>query len=139
MTINNENKPDQLTDETRQKLKNLSRALLRLHKTLLNDAKTEYEAAHGPIGSPHQYLTLVLDHAHFTWLRKISALIALIDEATSPRREAVETEALALLEEVRLLLSFEEDDEDFKDKYQNALQKNPDAVIGHNDALKIIR
>lgn len=127
-----------LTDETRQKLKDLSRAMLRLHKTLLEAEKAKYEAANGKISNPYDYLQLVLGDPHFAWLRKISALIALIDEAVSLRRPASETEAQALINETRILLSFEDEDENFNDKFQIALQNNSDAVLNHNDARSFL-
>ncbi len=139
METNYENGHDALTDTTRQRLKNLSKAFLRLHKTLLEDAKAEYEALNGKIPNSNVYLSLVLDDPHFAWLRKISALIALIDEAVSVRRPASEPEAQALLIEAKILLNFELDDEEFNNKLQNALQKNPDAVVGHNDTMIIIK
>ncbi len=132
-----ENGHDKLTDETRSNLKGLSKAMLRLHKTLLDGAKASYEMKNGKIQSPNQYLSLVIDDAHFAWLRKLSSLIALIDEATSIRRAATETDAKALLNETKILLNFEDADEDFNDKFQTALQENPDAVISHNDVLKL--
>ncbi len=131
-----ENGTDELTVETRQSLKNLSAAMLRLHKILLENAKAEYEAENGKIANPNQYLALVLDDAHFAWLRKFSSLIALIDEAVSVRRPATETNAKALLNEAKVLLSFENTDEDFNDKFQTALQNDEHAVLVHNDALK---
>lgn len=133
-----ENGHETLTDETRGKLKNLSKSLLRLHKTLLDAAKIEYEAKFGTISGVNQYLQLVIDDPHFAWLRKISALIALVDEAVSIRRAASEPDARALLAEARILLDFEDEDEDFNDKFQTALQKNADAVINHNAALAIL-
>jgi len=125
-----------LSEETRRKLKSLSKALLRLHKTLLDGAKTEYEAKNGRIASVNQYLQLVLDDAHFSWLRKMSSLIALIDEAVSVRRPASEAEARALFSEAKTLLTFEDADAGFNDRFQTALQKNPDSVLSYNDALK---
>lgn len=130
-----ENGSENLTDETRAKLKDLSKAILRLHKTLLDAAKIEYEAKNGAIAGVNQYLQLVLDDPHFAWLRKISSLVALIDEAVSIRRAASEPDALALLEEARMLLNFQAEDKDFNDKFQLALQKNPDAVLYYNEAL----
>ena len=138
METNYENGHDTLTDETRQKLKDLSRAFLRLHKTLLEDTKAKYEAINGKIPNANIYLQLVLDDPHFAWLRKISSLIALIDEATSIRRPATESESQALINEAKILLDFEDPDEDFNNKFQTALQNNADAVVGHNDALTII-
>lgn len=134
-----ENEQDKLTDETRQKLKNLSKAMLRLHKTLLEAEKANYEAVNGIIQNANVYLSLVLDDPQFAWLRKFSSLIALIDEATSMRRPANETDAQALLDEAKLLLKFEDADEEFNDKFQNALHDNSDAVLGHNDALKSVK
>ncbi len=127
-----------MTDETRGNLKDLSKSLLRLHKTLLEDAKAEYETKNGAITTPNQYLQLVLNDLHFAWLRKISSLVSLIDEAASVRRPASEAEAKALLDETRDLLNFEDGDEDFNDKFQTALQKSSDAVIVHNDALRFV-
>ena len=131
-----ENGQNKLTDTTRAKLKDVSRAFLRLHKILLDGAKAEYEAAHEVISSANQYLQLVIDDEHFAWLRKISALVALVDEATSLRRPATETDALALLGEAKILLEFEDADVTFNDKLQTALQNNPDAVISFNDAKR---
>jgi hypothetical protein len=71
-------------------------------------------------------------------LRKLSSLIALIDEAVSIRRPASQPEAVGLLSEARILLSFEDPDEEFNDKFQTALSTNPDAVINHNDALSLL-
>lgn len=128
-----------LNDETRQNLKDLSKSLLRLHKVLLEGTKSDYEAKNGAINGANHYLQLVLDDPYFSWLRKFSSLVALIDEAVSPRRPANENDAQALLDEAKKLLNFEDADEDFNDKFQNALQNNSDAVVNHNDALKFVK
>lgn len=133
-----ENGHDRLTDDTRANLKNLSKALLRMHKTLLDAAKIEYEAKNGAITNVNQYFQLVIDDPHFAWLRKISSLIALIDEAVSVRRPATETEAKGLENEAQLLLNFQDLDENFNEKFQMALQTNTDAVVNYNDALQFV-
>ena len=133
-----ENGHDQLTDQTRQKLKNLSKAMLRLHKTLLEGEKAVYEAKNGKIPNPNIYLSLVLDDPHFAWLRKLSSLIALLDEAVSIRRPATETEAEALLNEAKILLNFQDAEEEFNDKFQTALQRNSDAVLSYNDTMNFV-
>src|SRR5215213_4691692 len=138
MSTEFENGHDTLTDETRANLKNLSRAMLRLHKTLLDAAKLDYEAINGTIASVNLYFQLVIDDPHFAWLRKISSLIALIDEAVSVRRPATEAEAQGLQNEAQLLLTFQVADESFNEKFQNALQNNPDAVLNYNDTLQFV-
>lgn len=135
--MNTEN--DTLKDETRTKLKHLSKALLRLHKTLLDGVKAEYETENGAIPNTNVYLQLVLDNVQFAWLRKMSSLIALTDEAVSIRRPGSETDAQALLNEAKIILNFGDADEDFNDKFHHALDKNPDAVIGYNDALNLLK
>jgi len=134
-----ENGRDTLTDETRQKLKDLSKAMLRLHSLLLDAARAEYEAKNGKITNVNHYFQVVIDDAHFSWLRKFSSLIALIDEAVSVRRPAAESEALALFNEAKILLNFEDADENFNDKFQIALLSNSDAVLNHNDALAVTK
>jgi len=136
MNTETENGHDKLTDETRAKLKDLSKAMLRMHKTLLDAAKLDYEAKNGAITNVNQYFQLVIDDPHFAWLRKISSLVALIDEAVSIRRPATESEAKGLFNETNLLLNFQDADENFNEKFQNALQNNQDAVLGYNDVLK---
>ena len=126
---------EKLNDATRANLKDLSKAMLRLHKTLLDAAKVDYEAANGKIASIGQYFQLVVDDEYFAWLRKISSLIALIDEAVSVRRPATEPEAQGLFNEAKVLLNFQDTDAAFNDKFQTALQNNSDAVLNYNDAL----
>ena len=138
MNTDFENGHDKLNDATRDNLKNLSKALLRLHKTLLDAAKLDYEAKNGTIASVNLYFQLVIDDPHFAWLRKLSALIALIDEAVSIRRPSTEEEALGLQNEAMLLLNFQDADEIFNEKFQNALQTNQDAVLNYNDALQYV-
>ncbi len=136
MSIEFEHEHDKLTDETRANLKSLSKAMLRLHKTLLDAAKVDYEAINGKIASIGQYFQLVVDDPYFAWLRKLSSLIALIDEAVSVRRPATESEAKGLLNEAQVLLNFQDNDEEFNDTFQTALQNNVEAVLNYNDALE---
>lgn len=138
MSTDFENGHDILNDATRANLKDLSKAMLRLHKTLLDAAKLDYEAKNGRITSVNLYFQLVIDDPHFAWLRKISALIALIDEAVSVRRPATETEALGLFNEAKLLLNFQDADANFNDKFQTALQSNTDAVLNYNDTIQFV-
>ena len=138
MSTDFENGHDTLNDATRAHLKDLSKAMLRLHKTLLDASKVDYEAKNGTIASVNLYFQLVIDDPHFAWLRKISSLIALIDEAVSIRRPATEEEARGLQNEAMVLLNFQDADEAFNEKFQTALQTNTDAVLNYNDALQFV-
>ncbi len=127
---------DILTDATRTRLDQVSRALLHLHKSLLDDERIIYEAAHGPL-SPNDMFRLALGHPQFTWLSRILSLIAQLDDAASVRRSATETKAQSLLAEARLLLKLEGEDQSFIECLQLALPRSTDATDKHNEALRI--
>jgi len=127
-----------LSDDSREQLKSLSGVMLRLHKLLLDDAKAAYEAINGPIVSVQVYFQLVIDDAHFAWLRKLSSLIALIDEAASVRRPASEDEVAAILSEARILFSFKDDDGDFNTKFAAALSANSEGAKLHQETITFL-
>lgn len=131
------NETDQLKETTRARLDQVSAALLRLHKALLDDERVIYETVHGQVTSPHEMFRLVLSHPQFTWLGKISSLIALIDEAASVRRPATETNAQALLAEALTLLKLESEDKTFVERLQRVLKRGAEARANYDEALKI--
>ena len=53
---------------TSAELHQLSKALLRLHKSLLDGERAAYERIHGPIPSNGAFLQLVLGDPAFAWL-----------------------------------------------------------------------
>ncbi|MFN7928496.1 MAG: hypothetical protein U0Y68_11200 [Blastocatellia bacterium] len=131
------NDTDKLQDATRAKLDQVSRALLRLHKSLMDDERVIYEMVNGPVASPHEMFHLVINHPQFNWLGKISSLVALIDEAASVRRPATETTAQGLLDEAVILLSFKSEDQTFVERLQRVLKRSAEANASHEEALKI--
>ncbi len=131
------NAPDLLKDTTRARLDQVSRALLSLHKSLLDDERIIYEAAQGAVVSPNELFRLALNHPQFTWLGKILTLIAQLDEAASVRRPATETQAQSLLAEARVLLALEHADQTFVERFQLALARSTDATDKHHEALQI--
>ncbi|MCE7966845.1 MAG: hypothetical protein DYH04_15920 [Nitrospira sp. NTP2] len=59
-------------NQDRAQLDNLSRALLRLHKALLDGERVTYERVHGRIPTNGAFFQLVLGDAWFAWLRPLS-------------------------------------------------------------------
>ena len=51
---------ERASDATRETLKVLRQGLLRLHKTLLDLERRDYERARGRIGNSYEFLQLVL-------------------------------------------------------------------------------
>lgn len=59
--------------------KALSRAMLELHKELLDTVRGEYERRHGP-QAPLQMWNLLVNDPFFAWLRPLSGMVAQLDE-----------------------------------------------------------
>jgi hypothetical protein len=130
---------NQLTEETRIKLKGLSKSLLRLHKTLLDGEREQYEKINGKVQTSGEMLRLVLDDAYFAWLRILSGQIVLLDEFLASKQATFEADGISLIEQTARLLNFEDKNESFADKFQAALQKNSNSVINYNEALRFVK
>ena len=68
----------------RGKLTELRTVLLRLHKTLLDMERREYEREHGHV-STGELFRLVIDHQQFGWLHNISEFVVRLDETLAGR------------------------------------------------------
>src|SRR5216683_1333478 len=104
----------------REKLLSLRLALLRLHKTLLNMERREYEREHGYVNTGELF-RLVIDHAQFAWLHNISEFVVRIDE-TLTAKEAVTPEYTSGA---------------FQKKYFDAIQRDPAVVIDHAELARL--
>ena len=132
---------ERASDETRDNLKVLRTGLLRLHKTLLDLERRDYERARGRIGNRYEFLQLVLKDPWFDWLHRLSELIVQIDETLDPHAEtpATEADAAALVERAKALLVPAEAGSEFQKNYFLALQQSPDVVLLHSDVIKLLR
>jgi hypothetical protein len=128
---------DLVPEATRQRLTNLRRALLRLHKALLDDERLAYERVYGQV-TGGELLQLVINHEQFAWLHSISELIVSIDEMLDAEEPMTNADAESLLTQARTLLKPSEDGTDFERKYYTALQRDPDIVLAHREVTKIL-
>jgi hypothetical protein len=131
---------ERASDTTRENVKALRTGLLRLHKTLLDLERRDYERARGRIGNSYEFLQLVLKDPWFDWLHRLSELIVQIDEALDPHAEAPATEAdaTALMDRAKALLAPAETGSEFQKNYFLALQQSPDVVLLHSDVMKVL-
>jgi len=130
------------SDATRDALKVLRQGLLRLHKTLLDLERRDYERARGRIGNSYEFLQLVLKDPWFDWLHRLSELIVQIDETLDSHdteKAATEADAKALIERARTLLAPAETGSEFQKNYFLALQQSPDVVLLHSEMMKLLR
>jgi hypothetical protein len=119
-------------------LADLRNGLLKLHKTLLDSERERYERDIQRINSSGQLLSLVLHDPFFAWLHELSELIVLIDETLDADEPATASEAGRLLAQARTLLTPAESGNGFRKEYFEALQRDPDVVIAHGAAMKVL-
>ena len=112
-------------------LDHLFRALLRLHKALLDDERVSYERVHGRIPSNGAFLQLVLGDAWFAWLRPLSQLMATLDELGEKGESPDGPDIATSIASIRTLLIPSEEGEGFGRQYHDALQRGPDVVLAH--------
>lgn len=126
-------------DHAAAHLQNLSRALLRLHKALLDGERVTYERVHGRIPTNGAFFQLVLGDAWFAWLRPLSQMIARLDELAEGKEVADRAEITALIASVRTLLTPSEEGDGFGRHYYDALQREPDVGLAHAAVRALLR
>ena len=131
---------ERVSDTTRENLRSLRQGLLRLHKTLLDLERRDYERARGRIGNSYEFLQLALKDPWFDWLHRLSELIVQIDETLDPHAETAATEGdtKALIERAKTLLTPSESGSEFQKNYFLALQQSPDVVLLHSEVIKLL-
>ena len=124
-------------DAARERLREISRRLVPLHRLLLDRERAAYEARHGAI-PPGKILGLVLNHEQFVWLRTLSAVMVRIDEAVDAADPLTDRDVEAARRELHRLLKSAETDT-FQEKYREALQDSPAVVMAHAAVSEALR
>jgi hypothetical protein len=110
--------------ELRATLRELSKALLPLHRALIEAARDDYAFATGRSVGPAQLLQLVTDDPFFAWLKPMTALIVEIDEMARVDFEAPAARDVA----ARVERLFEGA---FNERYVPLLQRDVDVAVAH--------
>ena len=125
--------------DARQRVTEVRKALLGLHKALLESERASYERVFGKIGSSYQFLQLVTTDPWFAWLRPVTQLIVVMDELLEAKEPLTTAGVETLVGQVKTLLVPTVDGEGFSKHYDEALQRDPDVVFAHAIAAKLIR
>jgi len=124
----------------RERLEQARRALLHVHRALLEVERIRYERQNGRVDGSGALLQRVLNDPWFYWLRPISALIVQIDDwldADPPAPDAANAAEL-LLAQVRDRLRPDADGADFQQRYHRLLQEEPTVAVAHAEVRKLI-
>jgi hypothetical protein len=125
----------------RQLLFDLRKALLHLHKTLLDWERSAYERVHGR-ASAGELLKVIVEDPQFAWLRPISELIVRIDETVETDAEPpgeASTDVEALIARAREVVTPAEANSAHAQRYLAALQEHPDAVFAHRAVTSVLK
>jgi hypothetical protein len=126
-------------DGIRTRLTELRNELLGLHKTLLDSETAVYDRDIARIKSRGQLLELVLHDPWFAWLHELSELVVLIDEALDSKESPVTgADADRFLAKARELVAPAEGRGEFRRHYLEALQRDPNVVMAHAQAMKVL-
>jgi hypothetical protein len=127
------------SEGARQRLTELRKAILHLHKALMESDRVGYEKTFGKIGSPYQFLQLLTTDPWFAWLRPMSQLIVAMDELLDAKEPLTAAGVDAVVLQAKTLLTPTIGGEGFSKHYDEALQRDPDVVFAHAAAAKLIR
>ena len=128
-----------MTETDRQFLFDLRKALLHLHKTLLDWERAAYEKIHGRT-SPGSLLTALMNDAQFAWLRPLSELIVRIDESLEiDALEGPEVDVDALVSLAASAIAADEAGNAVAQRHHQAMQEYPDAVFAHRAVTNVLK
>jgi hypothetical protein len=118
-TMHTPDSPDRA--RVRDRLREISRALLPLHRRLIDSAKSDYAFAYGTQTNPAELIELLQNDPFFAWLKPFTSVIVDIDEMTRTDFEPADVDAI--VGRVEALLS--------EQHYIDMLQNDMDVASGH--------
>src|SRR6266446_3217632 len=120
----------------RLKMVALRVTLLRLHKTLLDMERREYERANGHV-STGELFRLVIDHEQFAWLHNLSEFVVRLDETLSGEEAVTENETHSAIMLARKMFAPSESGDAFQKRYFDAIQRDPAVVMEHAELARL--
>ena len=122
---------------TRTTLQTAQRALLHVHKAMLDEERKRYELKHGRVPSAMAFLQLLLNDPWFAWIRPMSGLAAQIDATLFAKPGETAMSPDLLLEEARFLLSPRQEGDDLPAHLYQMIQAVPDVAVAHAEAVRL--
>ena len=121
-----------------ENLKEIRNELLKLHKTLMDIEKVNYEAEFGKI-TPTQLLQMLFDNKRFVWLRTISILVTEYDELFADKKGMDQDLAISLLEKTKQLFDESDNFTEFKNKFKVNLDTESSVAIHYDKLLNLLK
>jgi hypothetical protein len=120
----------------REKLVELRLTLLRIHKTLLDMERREYERANGKVNTGELF-RLVIDHEQFAWLHNISEFVVRLDETLAGEVPVTPADTQSAFQLARKMFAPSESGDAFQKRYFDAIQRDPEVVMEHAELARL--
>lgn len=112
-------------------LKNLSQALMDVHKRFLENEKNQAERYFEKKISSFEFVMMLTQNKGFAWLQPFSALIAEIDALADSEEEMSEAEMKTIAERVEFLLK--DPASSVVSRYNHHLRHDPAFIMFHSN------
>jgi hypothetical protein len=106
---------------TRAALREVSKALIPLHRQLIEAARSDFSASYGVVKNPTEMVQLLTDDPFFAWLKPLTSIIVDIEEMV--RRDFEAGDAATIADRVEKVFG--------QEQYKDALQRDVDVATGH--------
>jgi hypothetical protein len=115
--------------QLREALREISKALIPLHRHLIDAAKSDYAFAYDTQPTPSQLVELLQNDPFFAWLKPLTALIVDIDEMA--RRDFEKASAFAIPKRIEEMFTVEQ--------YVTILQRDVEVAGAHAAVRKALQ
>jgi hypothetical protein len=120
-----------------ERCQSLRRALIELHRTLLDQERRMHETLNGP-QSAGQFLQFVAFSEQMRWLEPLSRVIVMLDEALEGEEAAPTADVVAA--RIRALLRLDRDSsDDFTPRYIAHFDNSPELAGAHARVLTVLK
>lgn len=122
----------------RDHLAEVRRALMRLHKTLIDSERPRFEATRGAAVTNTQLLGALLEDPFFQWMRPFSQLMAAMDEALFGDEPVTAEGARGLVERAQALVVVPDEavPPDDASPYERARQRDASVLFAHTELTR---
>jgi hypothetical protein len=127
-----------MNQELKDRLLDLRLKILQQHKIMMEFERREFEALFGKVNAG-ELLQLLINHAQFAWLRRMSEFVVLVDETMADKEfPLTDRNAEDYIAQARAIFDPENPDLEFRERYQAVVEDDPEAFIKHGEIKKLL-
>ena len=127
-----------MNQQLKDRLLELRLKILQQHKIMLEFERREFEALFGRINAG-ELLQLLINHAQFAWLHRMSELVVFIDETLADKEfPLTDDNAESFIAQARALFDPENPDLEFRERYHAVVEDDPNAFLKHGEIKKLL-